>query len=359
MFRFASPYILLLILLVPVILWLAHRWKRRGSVRFSSKLRLENVKPSIRIRLLPLLTLLRAAGLIILIVALARPQTGIGEVRTTADGIAIMLVLDRSWSMSEVMEPGSRGDDGISRIDVVKKVSRQFIEGDPEAGLEGRPEDLIGLVTFGRFADTICPLVRIHETIGSLIDQIELAHPQSLDAGTAIGEGLALAAARLQDAEDDLKKRNEGVIDPEFEIKSKIIVLMTDGDENMGEINATQAANICKKWGIKIYAIGIGGNERGTTIQTMFGPRQIMGGAGFNESLLKHLAETTGGIYRSADDSKALRAVYDEIGQLETTEIQSREYTSYNEAFLPWAIAGGLTLLLEIVLSSTFLRRSP
>lgn len=353
--HFAHPWFLLLLPLAPLLGGLSLWRSRRPSVRFSSRQLMQGVRPSWRVRLLPLLPVLHTLAVAAMIVALARPQRGVGEVRTTADGAALMFVVDRSWSMNQQLDPR----EGTTRIDIVKRLCKEFITGN-DRGLKGRPDDLIGLVTFGRFAETVCPLVRIHETLDKLIDSIELAHPQAVDAGTAIGEGLALAAARLKDAEDDLARRNEGEADPEFQIKSKVIVLLTDGDENVMEIAAPQAARLCAEWGIKVYAVGIGGGSPTMIIQTPFGEREVRSGTGgFNEQLLNRIAEATGGLYRSASDRQSLDDIYREIDRLEKTEIHSREYTSYEEQFVPWAVAAAAMLLAELLLSSTLLRRVP
>lgn len=351
--HFDMPWLLWLLPLAPLAAWWGSWRRRRAAVRFSARQLAACVRPTWRARLLPLLPLLRAGALACLIVALARPQRGIGEIRTSAEGLALMFVVDRSWSMNERLDP----NEPTTRIDVVKRLSREFISGN-DRGLRGRPEDLIGLVTFGRFAETVCPLVRIHDTLVKLIDAIELAHPQSVDAGTAIGEGLALAAARLQDAEADLARRNAAEADPDFRIRSKVIVLLTDGDENTGEIPATHAAARCAEWGIRIYAVGIGGS-RVLTVQTPRGEQRLPMGGGFNEQLLKGIAETTGGLYRGATDRRSLDDIYREIDRLEKTEIRSKEYTSYEEQFGPWALAAAGLLLAEMLLGSTWLRRAP
>lgn len=353
--HFASPWVLLLLPLAPLLALLGSWRRRRASVRFSSRQLMAGVRPSWRVRLLPTLPLLHMLALAALIVALARPQRGVGEVRTTAEGVAIMFVVDRSWSMNQQLDQR----EPTTRIDVVKKLCKEFISGN-NRGLKGRPDDLVGLVTFGRMAETVCPLVRIHETLERLVDTIQLAHPQAVDAGTAIGEGLALAAARLKDAEEELAKRNASEQDPNFKIKSKVIVLLTDGAENVTTIPASQAAQICANWGIKIFAVGIGGGDDMMTIQGPFGPQRVRaGGDGFDEAMLKRLAETTNGIYRSATTEQALYDVYYEIDQLEKTEIHSKEYISYEEQFGPWAFAAAGLLLVEMMLSSTVLRRVP
>lgn len=342
MFQFATPWVLWALVLVPLVIWWPRRRRARPAVRYSSRLRASGVGASLRSRLLWLVPTLRAAGLILLIVAAARPRQGIGEVRTSAEGVAIMFVVDRSWSMVEPIE----GRGSPMRIDVVKEVCKRFIQGDGQ-GLDGRSNDLIGLVTFGKYAQTVCPLVRIHDSLVKLVDSIELAHPQSMDAGTAIGEGLALAAARLKDAEKDLKERNEGDLDPDFTLKSKVIVLLTDGDENVTSITADQAAQLCSDWDIRVYAVGIG--ER--TYRRRRG--------GLNLVLLDRIAEQTGGVARVASDEDSLTRIYEEIDRLEKTRIQSKEYTSYDERFAPWALAGFGALALQMLLTTTWLGRVP
>ncbi|MFW5652903.1 MAG: vWA domain-containing protein [Planctomycetota bacterium] len=357
MFRFESPWAFLLLLLLPLMWWWMSRLARSApAVQYSSILRAGMVGRSWRTRLAWIPAVLRTLAFISLVVAIARPQTGIGEVRTTARGVAMMLVVDRSWSMSD---PMMYDGEALSRIDVVKRVSSDFVLGDGR-DLDGRTQDLVGLVTFGRFADTLCPLVRIHDVLVDLIEGIQLAHPQSIDAGTAIGEGIALAAARLRQSEEDLSRRNEVESDPEFEIRSKAIILMTDGDENMGEVEAAEAAQLCREWGIRVYAIGIGSREqRMETVQTLFGPRRMATGYPFREEALKELAEVTNGRYFAATDGDALREVYSTIDELEKTEIESKQYTNYYEAFMPWAAAAVMMLLLELLLRSTVLRRVP
>lgn len=351
--RFESPWALALLLLVPIVVLLISR-KRRGAVRFSTLSIARGMPRTLRQHLLWLPPTLRVLGIVLLVIAAARPQAGIGEVRTTADGVAMMVVLDRSWSMSEVIEGGP---EQATRIDVVRRVLRDFLTGDGK-DLEGRPKDLIGLVTFARFAETVCPLVQQHSGLIELADRVDLADPRGPGAGTAIGEGLALAAARLKKAEEDLAQRNETDPDPEFEIKSKVIVLLTDGDENITTIPAMQAAAICNEWGIKVYAIGIGGG-RGRAVRTPLG--QITRGPRypFNERLLRGIAERTGGEMFAAEDAQTLKNVYERIDELEKTEIESTEFTTYRELFAGFAGSGGALLVLEILLAMTILRRTP
>lgn len=351
--RLAWPAALGLLALIPILLWWSARRRRRSAVVYSSLDLLDGAGISLRQRAIWLPAALRAAGLALLIVALARPQEGIGELHTTAQGVAIMAVVDRSNSMSI---PMSFDGAEVSRLEVVKKVFSEFVQGDGKT-LKGRPEDLVGLVSFALFPETVCPLVRIHDTLVKLVESISLAD-QEFEAGTAIGDGLALAAARLHEAEAEMQLRNQGQPDPDFVIKSKAIILLTDGDENRGEVRALDAAQMCKEWGIRIYAIGIG-DERGGVVQTPMGPMRLPRGDGFNEALLKRIAELTGGLYRKAADGEALTRVYQEIDSLEKTEIKSTEYTNYRERFMDWAGAGVALISLELLLSATILRRTP
>lgn len=393
MMRLANPEALWLLVLVPLVVWWSSRRVRRAAVTFSSLMLAEAAGRTLRMRLAWLPTALRAGALAALVVALARPKSGTGEVRTIARGVAIMLVVDRSYSM---VDPMMYQGENLSRIGVAKKVLRDFVLGDGKS-LGGRREDLVGLVTFARFADTVAPLSRVHDTLVTLIGTIQLTGQRTYESGTAIGEGLALAAARLHRAEQDLEAMAEGRAtgaadaraaaerakelgdddadgevalpartasaagEPDFTIKSKAIILLTDGDENTGDISGVQAARLCAEWGITIYAIGIGA-ERGDTVtmQTPFGTRQIFNpSAGMSESKLRQLAEITGGKYFMVSDGESLRRVYEAIDELEKTEIQSVEFTSYQERFWWWAAGAAALLGCELLLGATVLRRSP
>lgn len=348
--RFESPELLALLVIVPLVIWAMSCPGRRGHMVFSSAGLIEPVPRSLRQRLLWLPDALRVLGLIALVVALARPQTGEGEVRTTTDGVAMMLVVDRSWSMSETMIDDGREK---TRIATVKRVLRDFLLGN-ERGLDGRPNDMIGLVSFAGIAETMAPVSQSHETLADLIDTIELADPSAADAGTAIGEGLALAAARLQRAEESLLEANAGADEPEFEIKSKVIVLLTDGQENTGQIQASEAAQLAAEWGIRVYAIGIGGGQ--ILRSGPLGQRVIRQRFGFNETQLQRIAEGTDGLYRAVGDGRALEQVYEEINRLETTSVETIEYTNFDETFFWPAFSGALALALAQLLGASWLR---
>ncbi len=268
-------------------------------------------------------------------------------------GVAIEMVVDRSGSMGVEMEYGG---ERLTRLEAVKRVFEEFIYGN-EDDLPGRPNDLVGMVAFARYADTACPLTLAHGALARFLESVRLVERRSED-GTAIGDALALAAARLKTAEETLAQQMENQ-DKRYEIKSKVIILLTDGQNNYGERTPEQATQLAKEWGIKIYAIGVGGDEGATTIRTLFGNYKVPGGPSVDVGALKAVAKATGGLFWLAEDTESLRKVYKEIDQLEKTEIESVRYVDYRELFTPFALLALATIAIEIVLSCTAFRRIP
>ncbi len=347
MFRFESPWLfLLLVPLAALMLW------RRGDrirLRFSSTAAAAGLGRSWRSRLARLPLVLRALALAALVVALARPQHGTERIRDITQGVAVAMVVDRSSSMGERMRFGGGQ---VTRLEAVKRVFREFV--DPPAGdLGGRPNDLIGLTSFAQYADSVCPLTLSHQTLLDLLETIRLVEDRRED-GTAIGDAVALAAARLGKAEESL--REDDGSDASYEIKSKIIILLTDGENNAGDRSVRDAAELCKQWGIKVYAIGVG-DDRG--VQTPFGRLSAPMRPGFDDRALRDLADITGGKYWLATSADTLRSVHEEIDRLETTEFDVVRYYDYREAFAPWALAALLMLSLESLLRLTVLRTVP
>jgi Ca-activated chloride channel family protein len=250
------------------------------------------------------------------------------------------MVLDRSGSMRASMQ--FQGE-MISRFDVVKSVFTKFVEGDGRE-LGGRPNDLIGVITFAGYADTISPLTHSHDALKSLLEELDIVSGFSKD-GTAIGDAIALGAARLKTAEEEMEFA--GKMGDVFQIKSKILILLTDGEQNAGTRSPEQAAALAEEWGIKIYAIGI--------VPDIGGGSYALG----SSDLLARIAESAGGIFRVANDELSLRAVYEEIDRLEKTEIESIQYLTFKEYFLPFVLAALVLLILELVISRTVLRRLP
>jgi len=350
--RFAHPWLLLLAL-VPVALAIWRSRRRRPTARISSAEFPIAAGATWRTRLQGLPAGIRLVALMILAVALARPQAGFGVVRTSAEGVAIMMVLDRSSSMNGAIGDGSRQ---LTRFGAAQDAFRSFVLGDGKT-LGGREHDLVGLMAFARYPETIAPLSRATDAVAELAKTVETAEQRAED-GTAIGDAIALAAARLHNAEQDLIEQREGTDDEladDFTIKSKVIILLTDGENNAGEADPLVAARLAAQWGIKIYVIGLSGDEY---VVFPNGRRVRTRGRGTDDRALTAIAETTGGFYRPVEDAKALRAVYEEIDRLETTEIRTREYTNYDEKFAPLAFVALGLMGLEALLRIGPLRRA-
>jgi Ca-activated chloride channel family protein len=359
-----SPWAFLLFLLLPVLAYPAFNKKHSAAVKFPSLIDIRNCHLSWRLRLRPLLKAARLLCLALLMIALARPRKGTVISEISTEGVAIEAVVDRSSSMQAEMDFGER----LNRLEVVKKVLADFIQGN-EKGLTGRSSDLIGLVTFARYADTVCPLVLSHNVLLEFLKKTEIVKLQNED-GTAIGDAIALAAARLKKAEEEIERRNaqlrlsglEQSTDEEqagFKIKSKAIVLLTDGRNNMGEYNPLAAAELAKEWGIKIYTIGIGSAQAFTVRKTIMGNIRIPTYQDLDEGLLKAIAEKTGGFYSRADDVDALRNIVKKIDQLEKTNVKSIQYTQYAERFGFLTLSALVLLTFEILAGCTVFRKIP
>jgi len=348
---------------VPVLWYVTVREKRTAAVRFSSLGDMKNCPVPWRLRMRPLLTAARLVCLILFTAALARPRGKTVSSEISTEGVAIEAVVDHSGSMQTEMDYYGQK---LNRLEVVKKVLAAFISGD-ERGLTGRSSDLIGLVTFARYADTTCPLVLSHNVLLEFLKKTEIVRLRSED-GTAIGDAIALAAARLKKAEEEIEQRRArlGLVaedaseeEPGFKIKSKAIILLTDGRNNTGRYDPLEAAELAKEWGIKIYTVGIGSAQGYTTIQTMMGSFKIPTHQELDERLLQVIAEKTGGFYGRADDVEALHGIIKEIDKLEKTEIKSVQYAQYSEDFRLWTLPALLLLTLEILAGCTVFRKIP
>jgi len=265
----------------------------------------------------------------------------------------MMVAVDRSGSMGEPMV--YKGQQ-LNRLEVVKQVVADFIAGDGK-DYQGRIGDMVGLVTYARYADTQCPMLRGNTIIVDFLKSTQLVQQRSED-GTAIGDGIAVAAARLKKAEHQILDNQRKVSsqpqqdEPDFKIKSKVIILLTDGVNNAGEYNPLEAAKLAAEWGIKIYTIGIGSETRQRGIFSLMGPS-------LDEHLLQQIAQATGGFYARADNAEKLREIYKKIDDLEKTEVKSIEYVDYAEQFSPWAIGALGALLFEMLAASTIFRKIP
>ncbi len=358
-----SPLALLLLLLIPLLGWMMLRKKQTAAVTFSSLNAVRNCPVSWRVRLRPLLVIARLVCLALLIIALARPRKGTVLSEISTEGVAIEIVVDHSGSMGAEMDYYGQK---LNRLETLKKVLSDFIMG--KEGLAGRHGDLLGLITFARYPDTVCPLVLSHNVLLEFLKNTNIVTRQSSEDGTAIGDAIALAAARLQKAEQEIQQRNKklnkaGILTTaektDFKIKSKAIILLTDGRNNTGQYAPMQAAEMAKKWGIKIYTVGIGSGQAFATVQTMMGTFKMPVEQDLDEPLLKAIAETTGGFYGRADDADALRKIIEKIDKLEKTEVKAVQYTQYAERFGPWTLVAMVVLLCEMLAGCTIFRKIP
>ena len=327
--HFASPYYLwLLTLLVPMIGYYVWRTLQGGAaIQISSVAGVVRAPRTVRYYLRHLPFALRAAAFALLVVALARPQDVEQNVRTNAEGIDIMLAIDVSGSMlARDFKP--------DRITAAKEVAGSFIA--------DRYGDRIGLVAFAGEAFTQSPLTTDQSTLQTLLARIRSG---LIEDGTAIGNGLATAINRLR----------------ESDAKSKVIILLTDGVNNRGEMAPLTAAEIAKAQGIRVYTIGVGteGMAPYPAID-MFGNLTFVNQkVEIDEKVLKAISDMTGGKYFRATDKDKLKAVYNEINQLEKSKIEVTEHISYHELFLTWVLAALGLLMAEFLLSNLVLKRIP
>ena len=359
-----SPWALILLLILPAMAYLMLRRKSTAAVRFPSLVDMKSCPLSWRIRSRPVLMITRLLCVALLIVALARPRKGTVLSEISTEGVAIEAVVDHSGSMQTEMDYYG---DKLNRLEVVKKVLSDFIEGNKK-GLKGRSSDLIGLISFARYADTICPLVHSHNVLTEFLKKTQIVKLRSED-GTAIGDAIALGAARLQKAEEEIQHRKQQLIssgekisgDDEsgFKIKSKVMILLTDGINNAGQYDPLEAAELAKKWGIKIYTIGIGSSQAFTTIQSFGRTLRVPTPQQLDERLLQAIAEKTGGFYGRADDAKTLLSIVKKIDELEKSKVTSVQYTQFAEHFGPWTLAALLVLVTEMLASCTIFRKIP
>jgi len=360
---FHSPQFLWLLLLIPVLAWRRFRTSRSyDAVSFSSVEITDGLPRTMRQRLawLPDALLLLAIGA--LIVALARPRDGRQRTVSQSEGIAIELVVDRSGSMQalDFRIDGNR----VDRLMAIKNVVSEFVLGSDSLGsdsladssLGGRFNDLIGLATFAGYADAVTPPTLDHGFLVATLNQTQIVDQRSED-GTAIGDAIALATEKLN-ALDAREKQK---------IKSKIIILLTDGESNAGSLEPLQAAELAETLGIKIYTIGVGTQGQAPfPVQDQFSGRMVLRSMEVNidEDTLKKIAELTDGKYFRATDTDSLASIYREIDELEKTEVESKQYVDYRElavsdypsrwGTIPPLIAIVLVLLISRVFLQTF-----
>jgi Ca-activated chloride channel family protein len=330
---FAHPLFLLLLLLLPLAAWLKGKVGFQPAFLYSSVQLVRGITGITRSHAGAILLKMRWLALALFIVALARPQLGEGETKITASGIDIVVAIDLSGSMSS--EDFELQGQRVNRLAIAKDVLQKFVG--------KRPNDRIGLVAFARDAYIAAPLTLDHDFLLQNLERLEIA-TQDKD-GTAIGSALAAALNRLR----------------EVKSKSKIVILMTDGQNNAGKVPPLTAAEAAETLKVKVYTIGVG--TRGMAPMPYIDPFGRKGTipqpVDIDEDTLKEIAKRTGGRYYRADNTEALRSIYDEIDGLEKTEVQVKKYQRYREVFPLAALPGLVLLLLEIILNHTVWRKLP
>ena len=326
---FANPgYLFLLLLLLPVVGW--YIWKlhsAQASVQLSSTSSLLRQPKSWRVWLIHLPFLLRVMLITLLALALARPQLSNRWQSQSTEGIDIVMALDISGTMlGEDLKP--------NRLEAANAVATEFVL--------SRPNDQIGLVVFAGESFTQCPLTTDHAVLVNLFQAVRFG---MIEDGTAIGLGLANAVNRMKDSPT----------------KSKVVILLTDGSNNRGDIDPQTAAEIAKTFGIRVYAIGVGSysQEVKVPIHTPYGVQYGTMSSEFDETTLRNIAQMTGGEYFRATDKQSLRDIYNEIDKLERTKLNVQQYQEYEELYQLFALLAILFLMIELLLRYTVLRRIP
>lgn len=327
-----SAYLLLTLLVIPCVFWYVVRMnKRRASLSVPATSMYGDMKKSWKYYLIHVPFVLEMASIVLLSVILARPQTTDRWQDTEIEGIDIMLCVDVSTSMlAEDINP--------NRIEAAKQVASEFIN--------GRPNDNIGLTIFAGEAFTQCPMTVDHTVLLNMFRNVssDIAAKGIIDDGTAIGMGLANAISRLKDSQ----------------AKSKVIILLTDGSNNRGEISPMTAAEMAKSFGIRVYTIGLGSNGSAPyPIQGAYGKQYINVPVEIDENVLRQIAQTANGQYYRATSTSRLVEVYEEIDKLERTKLQVKEFSRNQEEYQPFALALILCLLMIVLLKQTVLRTIP
>ncbi len=325
---FNNPeYLFFLLVLIPVVFWYIKEMHHSdASLQISSHRNLQMKQKTLKIKLLHVPFVLRCLAITMVVIALARPQASNSWRTESTEGIDIMLTLDISGTMmAEDLKP--------NRLEASKAVASEFIL--------SRPNDNIGLVVFAGESFTQCPLTTDHAVLINLFNGVNYG---LIEDGTAIGLGLANAVNRIKDSK----------------ARSKVIILLTDGSNNRGDIAPITAAEIAQSFGIRVYAIGVGSYGKvNIPVQTPMGLQYQLMDSEFDEKSLQNIATMTGGQYFRATNNNKLRSIYQEIDQMEKTKIDVREYNKKNEEFYIFAIVALLLLVAELLLRNTVLKRIP
>ncbi len=332
MIRFADPWWLLLLLALPLIAWLKGRAGGQSAFLYSTVAIVKGISGVTRSHSGAILRRLRWLALALLIIGLARPQEGLGERTVKASGVDIVVALDLSTSM--VSEDFELKGQRVNRLDVAKDVLKEFVS--------KRPNDRIGLVAFAGRPYIVSPPTLDHEFLLENIDRLRIG---AIEDGTAIGSGLSAGLNRLR----------------ELTSKSRVVILMTDGQNNAGKVPPTTAAEAAQTLGVKVYTIGVGTRGKAPVPYfDAFGSKRYREmDVDIDEETLKLIARRTGGAYFRADSTDTLRDIYAQIDRLEKTEVEMKRYQRYRELFPFFVLPGWVLLMLEVILAHTVWRKLP
>ena len=327
-----KEYLFLLLLIIPYLIWyVMYRKKSEPTLRMSDTFAFNYAPKSWRVRLMPLQLLLRIVTFTLIVIVMARPQTSNSWKNKSVEGIDIMLAIDVSTSMlAEDLKP--------NRIEAAKAVASEFII--------GRPNDNIGLSIFAGEAFTQCPMTTDHASLLNLLQNVrtDIAARGLISDGTAIGMGLANAVTRLKGSK----------------AKSKVVILLTDGSNNMGDISPMTAAEIAQSLGIRVYTIGVGTNKVAPyPMPVAGGVRYVNMPVEIDTKMLADIAAATEGDFYRATNTAELKNIYKEIDRLEKSKLNVKKFSKRYEAYQPFALAAAISLLLEILLRITVFRRIP
>ena len=332
MFRFASPYLLLLLVLIPATLWFGRRRVARPALASSGMGSDESMKSSAPVAVARLLPMLFYLALALMVTALARPQWGTRRMVVNTSGINIVLAIDLSESMAAL--DFKHNGTIINRLEAVKTVVREFIR--------RRSGDRIGMVVFGSEAYTQLPLTRDYNTIATMLEHLKIG---AAGRSTAIGDAIGISLKRLEDIRS----------------RSNIIILLTDGRSNSGEFEPRTTAAIARQKGVKIYTIGVGGQGKAPFLidDPIFGQRYVYQQVDIDETTLRAIAEQTGGLYFRAQNLEGLQKIYTTIDKLEKTDVKVKTFADYNELYIYLLLPAFGLLALWIVLTNTRFLRIP
>jgi Ca-activated chloride channel family protein len=319
----------LLLLPLAVLAFIRH-WRRRNraTISFSAIDAADHAPGGRWTRLLLALPIIRALAIVFLVIAIARPVESNESSKTLVEGVAIELVVDRSDSMRAM--DFTIGNERANRLDALKDMARKFIVGGD--GFDGRGTDLVGVVVFARNADSIVPLTLDHDVVVDAIEQIRFPE-DGTEMGTAIGDAIALGIDKLKDASERANR------DGKTRIKSRVLVLLTDGEQNAGELSPQDAAALAKSTDVRLYTIGLGTQGFAPVpVRTPFGTQIQNVPVSIDEKTLTEIAEATGGRYFRATDTQSLKAIYETIDRLEKSSIEETKLVRYRDlAVDSWA----------------------